>query len=342
MIEKYLIQNIDFDDLLENFLTSAVFSVLGIRLFLQLANYPQLGGNGFHVAHVLWGGILMAVSIFLLLTLMGREVKKLASIVGGIGFGAFIDEIGKFITSDNNYFFQPTFALIYFIFILIFLLNKIIKKYTRFSKKEYLINGVDLFSDSLICHFGSEQKTKTIEYLKMSENKELSDYLMDFIKTSKCKSSDSKNYYETIKLLFSNLYKQLIKHPYFSKSISLFFIIKAIISFFIALIFLFNSSILLFPSVFNHLFDPVNTFALFYQLSKLVAGIFIIIGVLKMKKNNLEGYEMFKISLLISIFLVQFFAFYQNQLSAFFGLVLNLFLLNVINFFIEREREELS
>jgi hypothetical protein len=340
MIEKYFIQNIDFDDLLENFLTSAIFSVLGIRIFLKLTNYPQLGGNGLHVAHVLWGGALMALSIFLLLTLMGRENKKIASILGGIGFGAFIDELGKFLTSDNNYFFKPTFSLIYFVFILIYLFNKIIKKYTHFSPKEYLVNGIDLFSDSLICHFGFKEKNKMVEYLKKSEDKTLGNYLLKYNDFADCKNINNKNFYEKIKVFLSNKYKQLIKQPFFLKSVSIFFIIKAIFSFFVAIIFFFNSSILLFPSFFNHLFDPVNTFALLYQLSKLIAGIFIIIGVIKMKKNNLEGYEMFKISLLISVFLVQFFAFYQNQLSAFYGLVANLLLLNVINFFIEREKEE--
>ena len=40
--------------------------------------------------------------------LPGQTRQALAAIVGGAGFGTFIDELGKFITSDNDYFFRPT------------------------------------------------------------------------------------------------------------------------------------------------------------------------------------------------------------------------------------------
>lgn len=37
------------------------------RLALQLVGYPRLGGGGFHIAHLLWGGLLMLAAIVLLL-----------------------------------------------------------------------------------------------------------------------------------------------------------------------------------------------------------------------------------------------------------------------------------
>src|SRR5207245_8137076 len=108
-------------DLLDTFLVSAVATLLIIRVFLEATGYPQLGGNGLHIAHVLWGGLGMLVAIVLLLLFLSSSTRLVAALVGGAGFGAFIDELGKFVTSDNDYFFKPTAALVYVTFVLLFL-----------------------------------------------------------------------------------------------------------------------------------------------------------------------------------------------------------------------------
>jgi hypothetical protein len=113
---QLLIRYIHYKLLIEEFLISSLVAILSIRFFLKISNYPRLGGDILHISHMLWGGLLMFIAIILLLTLMNNEVKRVAAIIGGLGFGTFIDELGKFITSDNNYFYQPTFALIYIFF----------------------------------------------------------------------------------------------------------------------------------------------------------------------------------------------------------------------------------
>jgi hypothetical protein len=117
---EYYIWNLDFSNLFEVFLVSAVSSLLIIRAYLELTNYPTVGSGNFHIAHMLWGGLLMTIAILMLLAFLNKHIKHSAAIIGGVGFGTFIDELGKFITSDNNYFYEPTVALLYVIFMLMF------------------------------------------------------------------------------------------------------------------------------------------------------------------------------------------------------------------------------
>src|SRR5260221_5496527 len=121
-----------------------------IRFFLALTGFPQLGGHGLHIAHMLWGGLFMLASLVALLAFLGRRVQRIAAIVGGIGFGTFIDELGKFITSDNDYFFRPTISLIYCIFVLLFLLGRRIEERAPFSRRELVANGLDQIKESVL------------------------------------------------------------------------------------------------------------------------------------------------------------------------------------------------
>src|SRR5947209_18461248 len=84
-------------ELVDSFLVSAVATLLVIRIYLEAAGYPQLGGEGLHIAHVLWGGLGMLLAILLLLLFLSLTTRLIAALVGGAGFGAFIDELGKFL-----------------------------------------------------------------------------------------------------------------------------------------------------------------------------------------------------------------------------------------------------
>src|ERR687888_718602 len=79
---------------LQDLLVSAVVAILLTRLFLGLTGFPRMGGGGLHIAHMLWGGLLMLIALVLLLAVIGKRTKRLAALVGGAGFGLFIDELG--------------------------------------------------------------------------------------------------------------------------------------------------------------------------------------------------------------------------------------------------------
>ena len=91
------------------------------RLFLELTGYPQLGSGTLHIAHVLYGGVLLFAAALLPLILANRWAYTTGALLAGVGVGLFIDEVGKFITQANDYFFAPAAPIVYAFFLLVVL-----------------------------------------------------------------------------------------------------------------------------------------------------------------------------------------------------------------------------
>jgi hypothetical protein len=94
-------------------IVSFAVTVIFVRVFLQLTGYPQVGDSTFHIAHLLWGGLLLFAAVVMVLMWANHWALWAASLAAGIGMGLFIDEVGKFITQDNDYFFPLAFPIIY-------------------------------------------------------------------------------------------------------------------------------------------------------------------------------------------------------------------------------------
>jgi hypothetical protein len=143
-------RNADLGLLHETFFICAITTILCIRTQLWLTNYPQLGGHGLHIAHLLYGGALMLLALAVLLTLLGRRVRWVGAVIGGIGFGFFIDELGKFVTADNNYFFRPAAGLIYLIFVGLFLGSRAYQRRRGLNEDERVRNAFELIAEASV------------------------------------------------------------------------------------------------------------------------------------------------------------------------------------------------
>lgn len=128
---------------LAGFVVSAVVTVLVTRAFLAAAGYPTIGSGGLHVAHVLWGGLLMALAFVVLLSFAGPVARPIGALLGGVGFGLFVDEIGKFVTADNDYFYGPTASLIYAVVVALIVLAEVLHGRRPHDPREYLAGAVD-------------------------------------------------------------------------------------------------------------------------------------------------------------------------------------------------------
>jgi len=141
-------RTVDMPQLLDTLLVCAVGTILIIRTQLWLSNYPQLGGHGLHIAHLLWGGLGMLIAIVILVSFLNPVARQVGAVLGGIGLGFFIDELGKFLTADNNYFFKPTAAIIYLFFVLFFLATRQLQRRRVLSSRDYLVIALDLAKDA--------------------------------------------------------------------------------------------------------------------------------------------------------------------------------------------------
>lgn len=130
-------------------LLSFAASVSITRLFLELTGYPQLGNATLHIAHVLWGGLLLFISALLMLIYANRWVYRLGAVLAGVGVGLFMDEVGKFITQTNDYFYPPAASIIYVFFLLVVIFYMEIRRSTRRDARSELYRALDTFEEVL-------------------------------------------------------------------------------------------------------------------------------------------------------------------------------------------------
>jgi len=97
-------------------------TVVITRFYLELTGYPQIGGGELHIAHLLWGGLALFIASLLPLIFANRRAYDWAAVLSGVGVGLFIDEVGKFITKNNDYFYPAAAPIIYGVFLLTVLL----------------------------------------------------------------------------------------------------------------------------------------------------------------------------------------------------------------------------
>lgn len=109
-------------------LFSFAVSVSLTRLFLEITGYPQIGGEKYHIAHVLWGGLLLFIAALLPLLYANRWSYTVGAVLTGAGVGLFIDEVGKFITANNDYFSPLAAPIIYASFLLVVLIYLQVKR----------------------------------------------------------------------------------------------------------------------------------------------------------------------------------------------------------------------
>jgi hypothetical protein len=182
------------DSLLILFMASFGITVIFTRVFLELTGYPQVGDSTFHIAHVLWGGLLLFIAMLLLLLFSNTYVLWVGALAGGIGVGLFIDEVGKFITQSNDYFFPLAFPIMYaFMLVCVWLFLRVRRTQSNDTRtllyhaledlKQVLDHDLDPFEHAEL----TAELNKVIATTSDPSQRRLALELLDFVKSREVK-----------------------------------------------------------------------------------------------------------------------------------------------------------
>jgi hypothetical protein len=308
----------------ELFIVAAISAVLGIRGLLFLTGYPQLGTATLHIAHMLWGGLLMLAALLLLLTTLERRSRPVAAVIGGLGFGAFIDELGKFITSDNDYFYEPTIALIYLTFIVLFLSLRTLLTRRRLTETEHVVNAMATLQDMLLWDLDVNEKRKAEEHLRQCDSTDVRVALIQgLLAQAATVPAPPPGIYTRVRLRLHRDYRRLVQNPVFAAVLTIGFVAKSLSAVGHTLAAKFNFGQ---PAPSPEDLARVPSPHWVELIAMLVSTLFVLRGVTRLPRSRLDAYRDFRRSLLITITVGYFFAFYDDQLGALAGLALNLLL----------------
>jgi hypothetical protein len=344
--ERWLARDADLGPLSEVFFVSGIVSLLVTRFYLALTGFPQLGGAGLHIAHLLWGGLLMLIALVLLLAFVGRSMQRVAALLGGVGFGLLIDEVGKFVTSSNDYFFQPAVAIIYLVFVAIFLSFRTIERAGRFTERELLANAYDEAVEVALHPTHKASQARALHLLHESGAtgplaRGLERALVEQRALVPPSPAVGPSRWERARWAMARAYVRAVASPWFPRALTLLVVAYAFV-----FLLLFGFELVTATVAAEGPAFALDLFALRGHrivqagllASSLVAAAFVVAGLVALPRDRSRAYLWFKRSTLVSLLVGQVFLFYTQQFGALVELVLCLIALGGLNAMLAAER----
>jgi len=267
-------------------------------------------------------------------------------ICGGIGFGTFIDEVGKFITQDNDYFYQPAVAIMYVTFIVIFLIVRNIQTRARYSRLEYLMNAIHELEEVAVSDMDEEEKEKekVAEYLaKCDPDDPLVAELKSALGKIELVPVSEPGHYVRLRTRLGIFYRNIAITNWFRWVIIAFFTAQVAFNLFYVFVLvalkMLNWDVLnvgIIGSLAGEL-EKITFSDYAYLTSSLLAAGLALWGLTLFMKSRLSAFKIFERSIMVSIFLTQVFVFFQAQFWGLAGLIIYLLVYVALRFMIDRE-----
>ncbi|MEU9740965.1 hypothetical protein AB0E12_17465 [Micromonospora chersina] len=305
---------------LQAFVLSGVVTVLVTRAYLQATGFPQLGGGGLHIAHVLWGGLLMTAGLGVGLVFLGSAARVLGAILGGMGFGLFIDEVGKFVTAGTDYFYAPAASIIYVAFALLVVITQALRGRTRLSGPERTANALYTVVGGLTTGLTARRRAAVLRLVRDCgpDVQEAVARLLDVVPR---REPPAPRFWQPWLLRARRAAVWVTTHRW---------VVAVVVLYVIGEPFVVVLRVLL-DAITGHLPDQDEWGALLgVSVSALITAVLSIRGALLLPSDQVRAFRLFKLALLVDLLFGQIFSFTVNQFGAVFALGVDLFLLAVV------------
>ncbi|MGE5228868.1 MAG: hypothetical protein ACM3MJ_04015 [Deltaproteobacteria bacterium] len=307
----------------ELFLVSSVATILLVRSILAATGWPQLGGGKIHFAHLLWGGVGMLLAFILFMAMQGRLWDFLATLSAGIGFGLFLDELGKFITSDNDYFFQPAVAIMYVLFVVLFFVFRWLGRFDKMGPETALVNSFDFAKEAVMRAMDRGERDEALYVLGRADQ---SDPMVQAL-TVVLRDVPAPETPNAAVRLWNRVHawwERLTTGRAFRRFVLGWFVVTSVAQ-------------LLGLLVLDAAPGKTNLMDVGGVLAGVATGALVIVGLVRWRSSKLSAFRWFERGALVAILVGQFFSFYHDQVAAIVGLLWLLVQLAVIRSMISTE-----
>ena len=299
---------------LDTFLVCAASAVVINRALLIALGYPQIGSRkpgGIHISHSIYGGFAMMIATCVAIAFLAPATRWFVAIVGGFGFGWYVDELGKYV-SNAGYLFKPALALIYIVFILMFLVFRAMAA-RAYLPDDALVNALESLKAASLGSLDDRQRRDALLRLeRLGPDSSFATRVHELLADAPATPPRPPGLVRRTRTRIREWYTEWTRSRSFTTILDVFFVVLAVGS---------VSEVVGFTLEGPGFDKPSARIA---TGAAAFAGVLVIIGIVQLRRNRLEAYRWFDRAMLVRILVVNVFLFQQQQFAATIGLAVDL------------------
>jgi hypothetical protein len=317
---------------LDTFLVCAATGVVVNRALLIVLGYPQIGSRkpgGIHISHSIYGGFSMMIASCVAIAFLAPATRWFLAIVGGFGFGWYIDELGKYV-SNAGYLFKPALALIYVVFVVMFLVfrNMASRAYTP---DDAMANALESLKAASLGSLDDRQRSGALRRLEqLGPRDDFALRVRHLLADAPASPPRPPGLIKRTRARIRARYTAWTHRDSFVVVIDVFFVLLAVSS----------VAEVVGLTVQGPGFDEPS--ARIATVAAVLAAALVAVGIVRLRRSRLDAYHWFDRALLVRILVVNVFLFDEQQFAATIGLAADLIVWTMLRSAMAIEEQRLA